>query len=728
MTNTTEQILSHRYSWLHPSGVTKFWMAQIIPVAFLVFALWLPYGFSLIGLIEEWGLLGLFTTSGLFFFADTSSPLAAHALRPLTIFPQALAYFLDPYSFKYWNLLLALSLCVKGSSLSYITTHLTGSLKWGVIAGLLIVIYPADTMQLSFRALHINWALSSILLGTAVFIAAKNSTTPIASYLMAGLSAILLLTACAMYEASLLLTALPFLIMFARSGIKLAISQLRQQIWKHLIWFTGALTYIVYAIYTAPLIKSYQGAIAGTNTISTIKLSLPNLFSIGLLRTTLGGWYDALQITTIEFNTYWYALSVLAIATIITLALLHKLKRTDVSASPSLMLSARLLIAGIILVLLGYAPFLLSPAHQSISQRTFLFATPGGVFATLATLIAISKINKHLATCCMAFLIFIGFSTQLYQFHHYVKLSDRQRSILKNIVERFDGDIKDKTLVIIDKTNQLNHTWMFINGNLQATLNYIYGHPFNKVEVCHALGNEWQQIDSLARKGTCEETATEWLFHYPTPVSGPGIEKGPQLEAKKLVKSQTATILVNPDEVTKVDSLRTDMLRSDQGHTGSIYRGFIDKPDYHNSLVNFTDQGSSDHYFWSFGDWWSMELPTAGSGWREADWTINKFQHKSLAWKSNKNAFLDFKFSPSADRYYLQGLFDVMASPEITTSMKIELNGVDTPLKWTDGNKFKAELVRSQLRNGMNTITFISDTDEKYYGLAGKLDWIEIKK
>ncbi|MFD2884484.1 hypothetical protein ACFS4T_25465 [Pseudomonas lini] len=170
-----------------------------------------------------------------------------------------------------------------------------------------------------------------------------------------------------MYEASLLLTVLPFLIVFARSGIKLAISQLRQQIWKHLIWFTGALTYIVYAIYTAPLIKSYQGAIAGTNTISTIKLSLPNLFSIGLLRTTLGGWYDALQITTIEFNTYWYALSVLAIATIITLALLHKLKRTDITASPSLILSTHLLIAGIILVLFRLCAFLTiscSPIHK----------------------------------------------------------------------------------------------------------------------------------------------------------------------------------------------------------------------------------------------------------------------------------------------------------------------------------------------------------------------------
>lgn len=728
MTNTTEQILSHRYFWLHSSGVRKLFRAHIIPVAFLVFALWLPYGFSLIGLIEEWGLLGVFTTSGLFFLADTSSPLAAHALRPLTILPQSLAYFLDPYSFKYWNLLLAFSLCIKGSSLSYITTHLTGSLKWGMIAGLLIVIYPADTMQLSFRALHINWALSSLLLGTAIFIAAEKSTTPVAPYLMAGLSALLLLIACAMYEASLLLSVFPLLTMLAKSGTKLAVLQLRQNIWKHLIWFTGAVVYIIYVIYTAPLIKSYQGDIAGTNAIRTIEASLPNLFSIGLLRTTLGGWYDALRITAIEFNTYWYALSALAILAIISFTLLYTIKKSDTNTSPSLTLSIRLFIIAIILVLLGYAPFLLSPAHQSISQRTFLFATPGGVFATLAILIAISKINKHLSTSCMAFLIFIGFSTNLYQFHHYVKLSDRQRSILKNIVEQFDGDINDKTLIVIDKTNQLNQTWMFMNGNLQAALNYIYGHPFNKVEVCHALGNEWQQIDSLVRKGECEETPTEWLFHYPRPVSGPGIEKLPQLEDKKIVKSQTATLLINPDETTKADPLRKGLLLNDRGHTASIYRGFIDRPDYHNSLVNFADQGPSDHYVWSFGDWWSMELPTAGSGWREADWTVNKFQHKSSAWKSNKNASLNFKFAPSADRYYLHGLFDVIVSPEITSSMKIRLNGINIPLEWKEGNVFEAELAKNQLINGINTITFISATDDKYYGLAGKLDWIEIKK
>jgi hypothetical protein len=730
MTNLTEQLTPQKLSPPRSCIGVTFGMAHILPVAILVLALWLPFGYSLIGLIEEWGVLGLFTTYGQFFIANTTGPLAAHALRPLTILPQAIAYYLDPYSFKYWNLLLALSLCIKGSSLSYVVSYITGSLKWGVIAGLLIILYPADTMQLSFRALHINWALSFVLLGTAIFIAALQIKSKIRSYVSSIVSAVLLLAACAMYEASLLLTILPLLIIFIKSSLKSTIFQASQQKWKHLIWFTGAATYIAYAIHTAPLVNSYQSDIAGnTSIITTLLHSLPILFSIGLLRTVLGGWYDAACITAVEFSTYWYVISVMLIISIVLLLLLSKLRKEKPAETmiPTA-IPVRFLIVGILLALLGYAPFLLSTAHQAMSQRTFLFATPGGVFVTLSVLVSFGKASRKLAILCTTLLIFMGLSTQLYQFHHYVKISDRQRNIVKNIVENFDGLIGNKTLVVIDKTNQLNNTWMFINGNLQATLNYIYGHPFNSIEVCREDGNEWQKTDSVGRKGLCEETVDEWIFHYPTPISGPGFELTKQPEDKKLAKSQIVVITVDPDEQSKANPTRVDLLRSDQGHTGAIYRGFIEKPDYRNLLISFTDQKPDEHYFWGFGNWWSMELPIAGAGWREAEWIVNKFHHNASAWKTNKRAYLDFKFTPSSSHYRLKGQFDTIVKPSIKTGMKIEINGIDIPFKWNDTNQFEAELTNNQLRNGKNTIAFLSDADENYYGFAGRLDWVEIKK
>jgi hypothetical protein len=727
MINTTEQHSPPTHSRpLTVGGITL--LAHIIPAVMLVLALWLPYGFTLTGLIEEWGLLGAFTTHGLFYIADTTSPLAPHALRPLTILPQAIAYYLDPYSFKYWNLLLALSLCVKGSSISYIITHITGSLKWGMIAALLIIIYPADTMQLSFRALHINWALSFILLGTAIFLAALQTKSKIASYILNIGSAILLFAACAMYEASLLLSVLPCLMLLVKSGTKSIFVQLRQQPWKHATWFAGAFTYIAYVIHTAPLIKSYQSTIAGNGIIASITHSLPNLFSIGLLRTTLGGWYDASRITRIEFSTHWYSTCViLAIFFFVFLLLLEVKKRKTLEPPIKISIAATLFITGLLLVLLGYAPFLLSASHQSISQRTFLFASPGGVFVTLAALLAIDKGSKNLAVACVAFLIFIGFSTQLYQFHHYAKLSDRQRNIVKNIVERYDGEINNKTLVIIDKTNQLNATWMFINENLQATLNYLYGHPFTKMEMCHERNNEWQHFDGVGRRGTCEENANEWIFHYPTPISGPGIELGANIEDKRIAKSETVLITVNPDEVVTANPAQLERLRNAHTRTALIYRGFVDKPDYHNSLVSFTDKKPNDHYFWGFGNWWSMELPITGSGWREAEWGVGKFQHNASAWKTNKKSSLDFKFKPDSELYHLNGVF-FSVSPAIKSSMKIEINSINIPFQWKNDITFEAELAQNQLKDGMNTISFISDVDDKFYGFAGRLDWFEIKK
>lgn len=729
MTNFIDRPSSQKCSYSHSCSAVRFWISHILPTAILVLALWIPYGFSLLGLIEEWGLLGAFTTHGVFFVTDTTSPLAAHALRPLTVLPQAIAYYLDPYSFKYWNVLLALSLCVKGSSLSYITSYMTGSLKWGMIAGLLIIIYPADTMQLSFRALHINWALSLLLLGTATLIAAMQAKATIKSYLLSFVSAILLMASCAMYEASLLLTVLPPLLIFMKLGVKSATLQIREQIWKHLIWLMGAFSYIAYVIHTAPMVNSYQSGIAGNSVITTLLHSLPNLFSIGLLRTILSGWYDAAAITALEFSAYWYAISLMLIMAIIFFLLFYPRKKIKPSETIITMeIPTRLLMGGILLALLGYAPFLLSTSHQAISQRTFLFATPGGVLVTLALLIGFGKISKTLAVLCTAFLMFIGFSAQLYQFHHYVKLSDMQRNIIKNIVENFDGQIGDKTLVIVDKTNQLNNTWMYLNENLKATLNYIYGHPFNSVEVCHNNGSEWQHTDSVGRKGLCEEATDEWIFHYPTPISGPGLELTKQPEDKKVRKSQVAVITVAPDEQPKANATRSDLLRREQTRTGAIYRGFIDKPDYHNFLIDFTDQKPSERYFWGFGNWWSMELPIVGSGWREAEWTVNKFHHNASAWKTNKQAYLNFKFTPSSARYRLKGKFDTIVNPSIKNSMKIEINNIDIPLQWDDANQFEAELDKNQLREGKNTISLTSDVDETYYGFAGRLDWIEITK
>lgn len=252
-------------------------LADILPAVVVVLILWLPFGFALTGLLEEWGILGLFVNNGVFFFTGTTSPLAAHALRPLTIFPQAVAYWLDGNSFDYWHVLLMIALVIKGSAVSYLLRNLTGSMKLGMIASVLVIIYPADTMQLSFRAIHINWALSLALLGSALFLFALNLQRKLHAGLVSALGATLFSAACFMYEASLLLACIPALVIYSKVGMKRALQQMLHKVTNHGIWLLGVGVYLAYVIHTAPLVKSYQSSLAGKDLVSTLTTNFPKL-------------------------------------------------------------------------------------------------------------------------------------------------------------------------------------------------------------------------------------------------------------------------------------------------------------------------------------------------------------------------------------------------------------------------------------------------------------------
>ncbi|NWD75402.1 hypothetical protein HX890_14905 [Pseudomonas gingeri] len=720
--------------WHRPDCATiKAILAHTLPSALLVFALWLPFGFALTGLLEEWGVLGLFTTRGLFFIADPGSPLAVHALRPLTVFPHAIAYYLDPYSFDYWNWLLALSLFVKGGTVSYVVSKMTGALRWGMIASVLILIYPADTMQLSFRAIHINWALSLVVLGSALFMFALGMKKALPSYILSVVSAALLASACAMYEASLVLSIIPVLGVFVRYGVKEAIARIRRDQGKHIVFFAGALVYVLYVFHTAPLVKSYQsGFVSNGSVIATVLNSLPNLFSIGLLRTAVGGWFDALKITYSEFSSYGYATAVvcLLVAVIAAVAYVDGKKDQQSDGLPFRTLSVRLLAAGLLLALLGYAPFLISLAHQSISQRTFLFASLGGALITLAVLMLLSSASRIVSLCGVVFLFFIGVSTQLFQFHHYVQLSERQRLILDDIIEKFDGEDAGKTVLVLDKSGQLDSTWMFINVNLRSALSYVYGHPINHLEICRIPANEWQQIDGVGRKGRCEETADDWVFHYPTPISGPSLPLTPKMDDKILAKKDVITVTVDPDNTQIPNTAQTiekPWLKEDS-RAGLIYHGVIARPTSTLSVLNFKPALIDDYYYWGFGNWWSMELPIAGTGWREAGWRVSGLRHKASAWKTNENADLYFRFSSVAEQHRLHGRFEAVVNPEVRSSMKVLINGSPIVLHWTSEYDFDATVGAGLLKNGMNIMTFNSDVDNAYYGFSGKLDWVEITR
>ncbi len=117
----------------HPRHVTRIapaheWFAIALAIIVLpiitVVAIWIPFGFSLGGLVEEWGFLELFSRKGVFYII-TEATLPSQRARPFHILPQALAFTLDPNSFYYWHIIQATALIIKGICGACIGFYLT---------------------------------------------------------------------------------------------------------------------------------------------------------------------------------------------------------------------------------------------------------------------------------------------------------------------------------------------------------------------------------------------------------------------------------------------------------------------------------------------------------------------------------------------------------------------------------------------------------------------------
>lgn len=365
-----------RTHFTQPATFLQRWGFLAIPCAIMIVLLWLPFGFSITGLIEEWDVLALFTLHEPFVWVGPESPLAAHRLRPLTIAPHAIGYMLDRNSFAYWHLLLMGSLLLKGIGASLAGWWLTHSRRWAVVFGLLVVLYPADTMQLSFRSFHINWSIALSLLGVAACAygyTLRKSRQQTLAMLLAVPCAVLATFA---YEAALTFVVVPLLLLYARFGLRGALGLVKRHRWVTAWWILGVAINIGYVLYVKGSGATYQDTLVGP----TIDLMdrLQRVIGVGFGRTVLGGWLDAIAICWYEYRTRLYLLLSAVLIGYAVWRSSRPLPQEDGVAEIAATSASvvRMAIIALVMIGLGYLPFAASLPHLLISQRTFLGASP----------------------------------------------------------------------------------------------------------------------------------------------------------------------------------------------------------------------------------------------------------------------------------------------------------------------------------------------------------------
>ncbi len=696
----------------------------LLPTLALIVILWLPFGFHMGALIEEWGLLGLYVRYGPIFVAGPHSILASHQMRPIMTTLWAIAYQVDPNSWWFWHVELALTLLIKGASMTWLALYLTGSRRWAVVAGLLFVVWPADTLQMAFRAMNVGLAAGLAPMAAALFIAAYLSKTAARRIGLALAGAACILAGTWTYELTLALAPLPFLVMYARDGACSTWATARRGIAVSAVWVvtvTICVGYIVFVLLTAQ--QTYQQSLAGSegHLASVLRENAPMLFTRGFVRALADGWVDAARIVFRDLGAPVYLVAVAVLAWL----LIWGIDRREIVVIDQGRL-LRTFLVGLVCIAISYAPFLVSLSHLSITQRTFLFAASGAALVFLVGLLALQRFGRFLAVAVAVALLVFGTGQQLWQFKEYTANFELQRQALRSIEEQAPNVPEGKTLVVLDASQRLNDTYMLnVQGNLITALTYLYAKPAPSVQVCFTPIGLWAQRDPWGREGACAETEDAWIFRSPIPLNQSGVPALPRAADIKILKSNAVVVRIEPDgsapESQEVKANRAALSKDLNVQAQRYRRAF--GPDEWPRWLRFVGRdfdGAS--YRWDFGRRWNVAQPTAGAGWAEQAWSYAPFRQKSTVWIMSPKASLVFPLEP-VNRDYV--LMIRAAEPfAIAPKVSIKVNGVSSPVI-VAAEDLLARVPRGALRGGMNTITIETPLGPAW-GISMQIDKISL--
>lgn len=664
-----------------------------VAILFLVIAIWLPFGFSLSGLIEEWGALGIFTEHGPVYFVTQHTQFAAHRLRPFTLLPQSIAYTLDSNSFFYWHMLQMLAVFLKGVGAASIVLWLSNDRRLALFAGLLMIVYPADTMQLAFRSLHINWAVANTIWAVALILKATDFAEKWRQLLLALSGALALVVAILHYEAALFFIPLPLILWWAKYGLQNGVRRLLKQGLVVLVWFGGCLAVISYLALVSSAPDLYQASVSGSplQTISTLAQNLPLLFKVGLYRLFIHGWLEALQMFGAPLYLPYLLVTFVGVAVAFTLWKPQMQHRGGETAAPAMW---RWICAGIIGGILGYLPYLSSLSHIHITQRTYLFATIGATIAITGLFALAMRRLPRLATIPAALLLATGLHAQWIQFDHYIGLSKRQKAVLASILEATPSIPNGKQLLIIDSSGITGNTWMLRGELMQSALTYLYGQPV-KVETCAGSDNhlEWKSfvVQPNGALASCNKVAT-------------GYEIGAEAlqEPLRFAQEDLIVLRLNPDGTVvsdRSDTISAAQLTERWARILRCWPASACRADVNSAPPNRFD--------YDFGTWWSLEDAQWGVGWRDAEWQLG-LRPRSFSWKQNDFASMSFRLRPSRAPYRFELELLTWVSQEAHDAIKVTLNGHHVPVTWPTPLELKGIVDQAWLKDGINELTLVS--------------------
>lgn len=401
-------------------GLTKqFFGWACIPAVLCVIALWYQFGFTLGGMIEEWDFLWMMNAIPHFWNSFPGNPMSDQfAARPLQVLPFAMARAIDGHSFIGFHFVLMIACflrIVAGASIGF---FLFRSRTYAIALGLLFLVFPADTQQMTFRTLNISVSIGLMTLGIALALrgmVAPSKTRRTISIVLSGVTSVV---AVLIYEPVITLYALPILLIFGRYGIRKTLLAGRRR--KSIIglWAIAPIINAAYLAYSLVVLKSgYQMSVSQHGMLRSIIENRRYLWKSAAYRSFYEAWTSTLDILFHQTARYGF-LAIVAVGVVLVLVAVSGRARNDATVSRF----TRYVVVGLLALIAGYSPFMVSEGHMNVTQRTFMAAAPGASIVVMAAIAFACRKKDVAGALVAAIFVFIGLVAQLYQFDTYTRL------------------------------------------------------------------------------------------------------------------------------------------------------------------------------------------------------------------------------------------------------------------------------------------------------------------
>jgi hypothetical protein len=454
-------------------------------LAGLVVTLWLPFGWKVTGLYEEW----LFMSGG-----DMGNPVrmlyhpyASAAYRPLTLAPFILGYILTPDSFLGSNIIFAFWALGKGVALYALVRRLVpDNPALAFVSGALLVVYPADDALLTLRVTNVHAGVFLFLIALNRLIVAWQRfrwSTLLAMVVAEGI-------ALATYDGGILLSLCgPVLLLWLRPRID------KRLVTVAALWWAVSVSFFFHLILTLRDQGSYaaqQLAGSGVGKMHVVDILRSWGYSVAraYVRNFGTGWYEAVRGLAWQ-DPYLHLSAGLTVVLIVPAIWLHT--RRGEAAAPATDTKRYLVLAslGIVAVLPGFATYLPTEWRNS-NWRVFLYSSIGAALAVGVACFLFARLFgkwQHMVFIGLTSLL-VGIATvqALAQHQGYFEYSQRQQQILANIIDQAPQFEPGTTVLLVDRPpTAAFKAWSMctlVSSCLEWALRYMYDDQTIRAEYC----------------------------------------------------------------------------------------------------------------------------------------------------------------------------------------------------------------------------------------------------